>query len=382
MSMDIDPDELRSFSDQVRRSANSTFLAQAYAAGTCGNTTGLNGVLEVFRSPIGFVSETNASVLLSVKEGLRQTASDIGNVAWQSERDDAESAAAINSTFPDAPDIFPDLVGPVGSPHGYDDHWEARAEEPTESAEELTEESIDVGGVLGAVDWVWKEATGEGLLEKIVQPLVGDPGRLAWLSTAYQELGGATYAIAWNLRSGTMNVAPHWNGDSGQAFELYMFRWHMGLGGLGDAQHKISTALRSAYDYVIDAINTVFEKIESLVEKITEMLVKKASGPFGWITTVWEVVTGDLWEQLQELVDDVQEIVEKITTTRERLEDFKERIDTAMETMELLLETGRDPGEALERWVQDAYHETINFEGSADWTPTISSTGRAALLPI
>jgi uncharacterized protein YukE len=382
-SVDIDPGQLSDFAEQVYSNSNSAYRLELYAGGTCATTEGLDGVLDVLRNPIELASEANVAVLEKVKLGLRQTANDVWAVAAESQRTDADNAAAIESTFPAPPIPFPDYNGPSLTPHGYENHWEVDTlEEPSTDIQEYTEEGIDAGGFLGAVDWVWEQFTGKGLLEQIVRPIVGQPGRLAWLADAYEELGGAAYRVAWNLRSGTFNVAPHWNGPSGAAFELHMFRWHMGLGGLGDAYHLIATALRTLYEYVSDAVTWVLDKIDRLIQKIGEMIAKKAGGPFGWVVSIVEAVTGDLWEDLQELVDDVRRIKDRIDEMRERIEEAKSDVETAKGTIELLLQTARDPGATLQEWVEDAYQENINFEGRENWEPNAASTARAALLPI
>lgn len=380
--LDLNPDELRSFSDQVRRASNRAFALQGYAGRTCRTTTGLDGLLSVLRSPVELVADANQSVLLKTNDGLWQTHLDIRSAAYDAESSDAEAAAQISALFPEAPDFFPDRIGPVGSMYGYDDHWDSHPVEPEDASTELTAEGIDPGGVLGAIDWVWEQVTGESLIAAIIDPIVGDPGRLAWLSEAYSELGDATYAVAWNLRSGTFNVGPHWNGDSGRAFELHMFRWHMGLGGLGDAQHLVSGILSEAYDLVFEGVNMVLEKINSLINRLAEFAARKAAPVIGWFTTAWDVFTGDLWDKITEFIDDVQRIKDQIQDLKDACEDFKADIEDAKATVEALLDGARDPLGALRDLAGDAQSQIFNVEGRDDWEPSLTSAGRAALLPI
>ncbi|MEN3614001.1 hypothetical protein AAH979_31170 [Plantactinospora sp. ZYX-F-223] len=377
--IDMHPEQLRRFAVQVERAATHVDVLRSYAGIACAETDGLENLLAVFADLTEDVAEVNMIVLKRSRDALSRTADDITLAVDLVEQTDVAAAQRIGAAFPPVPKSvpFPDLTTLPGSVHGYDDVTSTCPGLPATSSEKYTADGIDPGGLLGTFDDLWRSAFGESVLAKIFHPILGDPGRLAWLSSAYSQLGTCTYEVAWNLRSGTLNAAPHWNGESGRAFELCMFRWHMGLGGLGDAHHLIAKLYLEAYEVVSKEFREILELLNRLLEKVG----KRLTPVIGQLSLLWDVVTWDVADELKEFVNDVKRIVRKINELEEECMRFKEKILEAQARVEQLLLAARDPHEALRDWAGKTQDGILNFEGRSGYDPT-PGAARVALLPI
>lgn len=381
--IELNPAELRSFVKHVNRQSVHVYGLQRYAFNTCDNTDGMDGLMSVLKTPVRDVSDAAGDLLRSIKGGLATTSDTIEIVVARFEADDATSAADINDAFPtpldvlpaDAQQLLPDVrVG--ASNHGYDDVEWAMPAVPEEADEDIGA-SIDPGGILGFVEDAWQAIMGESLLAKIVDPIVGNYARLNWLATAYNNLGDSTYQVAWNLRSGTLNVAPHWNGESGREFELHMFRWHQGIGGVGDTFHLLGKLLVEVYDLVSAGVNWALGKINEIIEWAS----RKLSGAVGWLTTIWDAVTGELYDKIREIVTLVDQITTRIDELRTACEELKTEIELIIDTVTQVITAIAHPGDTIRDAAAQAQDSMFSFEEREDWDPALGAA-RVLMLPV
>jgi len=180
-----------------------------------------------------------------------------------------------------------------------------------------------------------------------------------------------------------MNVAPFWIGDSGRAFVLHMFRWHLGLGGLGDVQHLISKVLHDAYEFITDAINVVVTLISELLEKLAVIATKRLAPGWAWVVTTLDILTGEVWRDIQRLIGAWEYIKEKIQELRDFCDDVIGDIAAARGAVELILDglSDRDLTGTLRDLVNYAQEITYNIEDDRDWDPT-AGAARVTVLPI
>jgi hypothetical protein len=79
-----------------------------------------------------------------------------------------------------------------------------------------------IGGELGDIDSLWRMVTGWSLIEKVLEPVAGDWGRLFELRDVWNNLGAALTDVTDNLNNGDYTLEPHWQGNAASAFDAYM----------------------------------------------------------------------------------------------------------------------------------------------------------------
>lgn len=388
---ELEPAEFGDFVALMARQYSHLQRASTYAYTTCGDTTGLDrGLISVVQGVVERVADANSAVYREAVVGSWDTALNVISARQAYERADEDAAANIEASFGEVPGYLPSLdYQGTPSQHGYDDGFTPELEVPPESDDSI---AIEVDGTLGQLDWLWEQVFGESLLEQIVEPITGNYGRLKWLATAYQNLGDATYRVAWNMRTGTRTLAASWHGDASSAFQLAMFQWHMGLGGLGDVQHLISDGLEWAHGQVESGVNTIVGKINTLVEKAERFLpAGRAKGVFESVIdldprgVLEQLNPMELYNDVRGLWDDVQEIRDKIDEVRDAVDDAKEDIEAALENLQLLTRAAGALGsvrDEVESYVEEqlgSYFTT--FERSDDHNSLLGAP-RVLLLPV
>lgn len=219
--IDVNPEQIEVFKDFVAEQSEHLYGLVGYARTTCGTTDGLDGALDVLRGPIGDLADAGSSVVSLSGSGLGPyggVAGKLQNVLTAYRYTDAENADLINGIFPDPLETLPvnvplpDDRGPAQPIFSYSHAEAPDPAVPEDDVTERTADEIDPGGVLGTFADAFEYVFGWDPLQELVEPLVGRFGRLAWLSTAYVNMGDALYRVAWNLREGSYIVGPHFNG--------------------------------------------------------------------------------------------------------------------------------------------------------------------------
>lgn len=399
--LDVNPDQLDVFREFVAEQSDHLYGLVGYASSTCGTTDGLDGALSVLRGPIEDLAAAGRMVVSLSATGLGPyggVAGKVQNVLTEYRYADEDSAGYLNQLFPDPLEALPvdiplpDDRGPAQPIFSYSHAEAPDPAEPEDDVAELTADEIDPGGVLGTFADAFEFVFGWDPLQELVEPLVGRFGRLAWLSTAYVNMGDAVYRVAWNLREGTYIVAPHFNGQAGSAFEILMFRWHMGLGGLGDAYHVVSTLLAEASRVIGELVSWALDKLYGIIE----WLAAKLAG-VGLVKTVgvalWNIVTEfDLtaaYDEVREIYDDVMGLKDKIGEIKDACETLKENLTEVWTTIEEVAGVASDPRQAMEDAIEDEVADLASREvqieqmgvGAAQW-PAEVGVVRVGMLPL
>lgn len=175
-------------------------------------------------------------------------------------------------------------------------------------------------------------------------------------------------------------------------FELLMFRWHMGLGGLGDAYHVLSTLFAEASRVIGDMVDWALDKLYGIIE----WLAAKLAG-VGLVKTVgvaiWNVVTEfDLtaaYDEVRAIYDDVMGLKNKIGEIKQACEDLKGDLEEMWETVQEVASLSSDPRQALETAIEDEVADLASREvqieqmgwGAAQWQAEVGVV-RVGLLPL
>lgn len=370
-----------------------------YGATQCSNGSGLDGLLYPLRGPITTVStyfhnkfELCANGMTTVSDRMIETGQDY-------HRSDRTAADRLAKAYPAAPTGFHEISGGalIGS---FDDH-DVTLTEPA-SAETDTQKNISlelklasgklIGGELKGAEKVFKFLTGQSLVELLLTPLVGTYGRLKYLAEAYEQLGTAAYGVAANLRRGTWRMGGEWDGEAATAFEAYLFRWHMGTGGLGDAAKVASKAFHDGYIVVCGLVLAVLKEINTLLEDGVKKLAEEAAemaagdvaieavglGPEDPLADIGAgIFTAYKMYKIYKTVRTIISVISAIESTFEAISKAVDGIGEAVTAIETFMNT---PTPSLDDIKSDVVQRGATFEQDGFWNAEAGST-RIGLLP-
>lgn len=256
------------------------------------------------------------------------------------------------------------------------------------------------GQILWLAEKGYKMVTGHSLIDTAFKPIVGDWDRLIYLHDAYDTLGEGCYTVAGTLRKASWKIGSEWKGDTATAFDIYMFRWTMGIGGIGDLAKTIAKAYKEAHDVLlkligkaVDALGKLIDSgIKKLAEKIAEMLAGDAiieTVGLGPEDPVADVVAAGfsaekmykIYRIVRTIVSDVMEIIQIYSEIKTTMEKLNTDIEKAYNT----LTHGNWP--SVGSLVSEVESKGFDFEksgstngGSGSWDAA-AGIARIALLP-
>lgn len=376
--------------DLVGKQGGHLTAARHFLDTYCAKTDGLENMLSVAVGPLHRLSTFLDGEYLRCVNGMGPTAQKIILTRDKYSTTEAQNAAAIQALYPGKISRFPDLSK---LPNYYNvDDADVELDVPEEPDDPITVHLILVGGAVAAVQHVWAWVTGgDDLLARLITPITGEYSRLKYLHKAYDKLADATYTIAANLRKGSLSLASEWQGDAATAFDSYMFRWHMGIGGLGDVATMASkilgdahTAITLAVEAVLRAINSLIDhEVKALVEKVAEMLAGDAAievvglGPEDPVADVVAGVwTADRMYEIYKLVKLCIVAINGIMVLIEKARKLVSKLEEDLNGILQALSKGVDIGELI----NDFETRGFEFEKSDGWKPA-AGAARIALLP-
>ncbi|WP_067886205.1 hypothetical protein [Nocardia vaccinii] len=256
------------------------------------------------------------------------------------------------------------------------------------------------GQVLWLAEKGYKMVTGHSLIDTAFKPIAGDWDRLIYLHDAYDTLGDGCYTVAGTLRKASWKIGSEWKGDTATAFDSYMFRWTMGIGGVGDLAKLVAKAYKEAHDLLLKLIGKLVDKLSDMIDtgikklavKIAEMLAGDAIietvglGPEDPVADVVAVAYSaekmyEIYKLVRTVVNDVIAVVEIYKEIKTAIEKLRTDIDTAVNS----LTHGSWP--SVGSVVADVETKGFDFEksgssssGSGSWDAA-AGVGRLALLP-
>jgi hypothetical protein len=195
--------------------------------------------------------------------------------------------------------------------------------------------------------------------------------------------------VAGNLRRGTYKMAPQWNGDAATEFESWMFRWHMGIGGLGDLAKVASNVFRDGYLTVSVLVQGVLDAIGAFINHELKKLLEVAAG-----TAAIEAVGGgpedpvadvvaigwDAWKIYQALsyaITAIHAIVKLIGGLIDAVKKLSKDIN---DLIALIRDGSKNPGDVARTMLDHGLNKGLEVEKDQFWDPRFGAT-RIALLP-
>ncbi|MQY19043.1 hypothetical protein [Nocardia macrotermitis] len=248
----------------------------------------------------------------------------------------------------------------------------------------------------GTVIWLaekgYKMVTGHSLIDAIFKPIVGDWDRLSYLHDAYDTLGDGCYTVAGTLRKASWKIGSEWKGDTASAFDIYMFRWTMGIGGIGDLAKVIAKAYKTAHDELLKLIGKLVDKIGDLIDKGITTLAAKIAKMLA-VDAAIEVVGGGPEDpladiavlaydakQMYEIYKLVREVVKDVITIVELYNKIKTVIETLKSSVEKAYSSFSGPMPTVGSVISDVETKGFDFEKSGSWNST-TGVARIAILP-
>lgn len=376
--------------DLVRRQGGHLAAARHFLDTYCAKTDGLTNMLSVAAGPLQRLSNFLDGEYLRCVNGMGSTAQKITLTRDNYATTEVQNAATIKALYPGKIAGFPDLAK---LPDYYNvDDADVKLDVPEEPDDPITVHLILVGGAVAAVQHVWAWVTGgDDLLARLITPITGEYGRLKYLQKAYDELADGTYTVAANLRKGTLSLASEWQGDAATAFDSYMFRWHMGIGGLGDVATMASkiigdahAAITLAVEAVLRAINTLIDhEMKQLAEKVAEIIAGDAAielvglGPEDPVADVVAGVwTADRMYEIYKLVKVCITVISGIMALIEKARELVSKLEDDLNNILQVLSKGVDVGDLI----NDFETRGFEFEKNGGWNPA-AGAARIALLP-
>jgi uncharacterized protein YukE len=366
-----------------------------YAGTECDNTEGLDNLLSVLRGPINDLSLMLNNKLFQCQGGMGNTAGKILDARQNYSDSDKRAETKVKAAYPAALPGFQEIPG--GPLIGNFDDVDIKLKTPDEPEDPIKIHLIAIRGPLSAVEHVWQWASGgDSLLARLVTPITGSYTRLKYLQEAYDQLAQGTYTVTGNVRRGTWRLAAEWNGEAATAFESYLFRWHMGMGGLGDAATVASNLLRDGYITITVAVDAILKKISDLIENEIEELAKQAGEMIAGDAAI-EVVGGGPEDPVADVVAlgfsiykmyKIYKIVRKIITAISVIETLikgaqklVEELGKAVNEVHTLLATPmEDPSTMFRDMMNGVENKGVEFEKDGFWKPAFGAK-RIGMLP-
>ena len=395
MSVTVPPlADFTSYSNLLQSQRDHLGKLGNYAGMECDNTTGLDNLLAPLRGPVDSLSTLLNNKLFDCQGGMGDVSGKVLTARQDYADADKNAEADIKGAYPA---VVPGFIEIPSSPSlGNFDDVDIDLKPPTEPEDPVHINLIAVGNSLAAAEHVWKWFTGESLLEKLVTPITGSYTRLSYLQEAYGNLAGSTYTVAGNLRRGTWKLASEWNGEAATAFEYHMFRWHMGIGGLGDLATIASNLFRDFYKTISLAVNAILRAISELIEKQIKPLCRM----FGEMVAGDAVIEGvELGPEdpladiaaltysgykLYKMYKRVRMIITAISvieTSINKARDVVEKLKSGISDLHTLIGNAmKDPSGTAKDMMNDAQNRGLEFEKNGSWNTKIGAT-RIGMLP-
>lgn len=374
----------------------ATHLAslEQWSSSQCSNADGLEGLLSPLQSVVPWLAHPFTEKLVQCQRGMHDVSGKITLTGQDYARADQSSLAAVRGIYPSAIPSFPD-IGALHLPNIGDFTDEPVSLKPPTSAEEDTTKNMKHNlllfrsmlgnGPLGLAEKAFRLCTGQSLIVLLLDPLLGEYGRLKYLHDAYSELSDGAYTVAATVRKGSWALASEWTGDAATGFDSYMFRWSMGIGGIGDGAALISKAYLDGYNAVMPLADAALLAINSLMKGAIQQLAKLAAGDgaaelFGGgpEDPIADVIAGiNTLYRIYEIVKIIITAVEEIIKIYDKI---KTEIENIQSTVNKVIHFFEEPLPSIGSLINDVEQRGFSFEKDSGWNPELG-VARIAMLP-
>lgn len=385
--------EFQDCSRLIEEQAGHLAALERWVGEQCLDTEGLSGVLTPLTQLIPKVAQPFTDKLGRAQQGVHDVSGMIKLTGDNYAQADQVSLGAIAGIYPAPLPHFPDLRA-LHLPQIGDFTDEPVTLTPPKSAEDDTVENAlhDLAamkvlldrGPLGLAEKAFRLFTGQDLMALLIHPLTGDYGRLKYLHDAYAELASGAYTVAATIRKGSWALADDWTGDPATGFDSYMFRWGMGIGGIGDAAALMSRAYGTCFDAVMPLVESALTAINMLIKKELRQLAELVAGDgaaalFGGpLNPVADLVA--LANTCFRIYETVRLVIEGVRSIKNIYEQISKVITETHDAVDKILHYASQPLQSLKELIDHLKERGFSFETYEIWNPALG-VARMTMLP-
>lgn len=371
----------------------------AWTTKECADVDGLDGLLSPGKSIVPKVADLFDGKLKQCQTGMGQIRSKVTTVDKELRSQDDTNATAISTLFGTSAGSAADIsaipgAALLGNFTDEDVTLKAPSKPDTISTGMIggVKQALKGGSLIWVADKMYKYVTGSSFIDQLFKPLVGDWDRLMYLHDAYDTLGDACYTVAGTLRKGSWKIGAEWQGDTAEAFDTYMFRWTMGLGGIGDGTKEIAKVFKDVYVTITALVKMIVTKISAAFEGCIKDLAIEAAKTIGGDIAIEAIglgpedpladVAAAAWtayrmEKIYKKVKLVVAAVNEIFSLYGQIKTAVEKITSGLEAVESAFSS---PMPSIGSLVDDVEQRGFDFEKNKSWDPA-AGTARIAMLP-
>lgn len=359
----------------------------------CLDTEGLSGVLTPLTQLIPKVAQPFARKLAQARSGVHDASGLIKLTGDHYAQADQVSLDAIVGIYPAPLPHFPDLRA-LHLPQVGDFTDEPVTLTPPKSAADDTVENTkhDLAamkvmldrGPLALAEKAFRLFTGQDLMALLIHPLTGDYGRLKYLHDAYAELAAGAYTVAATIRKGAWALADDWTGDAAVGFDSYMFRWGMGIGGIGDGAALMAKAYGDCFAAVMPLVESALTAINMLIKKELRELAELVAGDAaaavfgGPLNPIADLVA--LANTCFRIYETIRLVIEGIHSIRDIYTRISKVITETHEAVDKILHYASQPLQSLKELIDHLEERGFSFETYTIWNPALG-VARMTMLP-
>ncbi|MFE7312278.1 hypothetical protein ACFU7T_04055 [Streptomyces sp. NPDC057555] len=392
-------DEFHQYAALTSKQAGHLAEMQSYGDHHCSKDDDLEGLLLPLRLLVPKTAHFFAGKLAQCHRGMGVIEDKIRRTSSDYTKADEQAMTDLHGIYPGAISHFPNISTLPGASQVANFTDESVSLKEPANAEETTAKNIHhqlmllgLKSELKTADKVFSFLTGQSLVELLLKPVLGDYGRLVYLHDAYDSLGEAVYTVAGTLRKGSWALGSEWKGDTGTAFDSYLFQWTMGIGGVGDATKIVAKAYKDGYDVVIVLLHQALRAVDDLINKEIEQLAKEGAEMLAGDAAIEAVGLGPE-DPLADIgagvytaykLYKIYKIVARIITAIKIIEGIYEGIKKAIEGIEDAVQKVTDalnsPMPTVGSLIDDVEQRGFSFEKSGGWSPA-AGAARLGMLP-
>ncbi|OKH99796.1 hypothetical protein A6A06_22245 [Streptomyces sp. CB02923] len=391
--------DFHSYASLTAKQADHLGDIDHYSSTHCADVDGLDGLLLPLRLAVPSAAHFYSGKFAQCHRGMGVIEDKIHRTSADYTKADQQAMSDLHTIYPGAISHFPDIGAIPGAARAGNFNDAAVSLKEPASAEEATSKNIHhqllalgTGSELRTADKVFKFFTGQSLVELLIKPLSGDYGRLLYLHSAYDTLADAAYTVAGTLRKGSWALGGEWKGPTATAFDSYLFRWTMGIGGVGDAAKSTATAFKVGYDAVMVLVHQALREINRLVNEEIKQLVEQGAEMAAGDATIEAVglgpedpvadVAAGIYSayKLYKMYKIISRIVTGITIVEGIYKAIRAAVKTIVEGVEKVQEAMDSPMPTVGSLIDDVERRGFEFEKSGGWSAT-AGAARIGMLP-
>ncbi|MFF4953112.1 hypothetical protein [Streptomyces chattanoogensis] len=391
--------DFHSYADLTAKQAGHLDKITQWSEAQCAHTDGLDGLLLLAREIVPDVSHFFSGKLAQCRRGMGVVEDRVHRTSADYAKADDQARSDLRTIYPDALPHFPD-IGSLPGAHRVGNYTDedvplkepAGAEDDTEKNIHLQLLALGRGSELRGADKVFTFCTGQSLVELLLDPLVGKYGRLKYLHDAYDAMGDAVYTVAGTLRKGSWALGSEWQGQAAQGFDSYLFRWTMGMGGIGDAAKEAAKAFKAGYEAIVVLVHAALREIDKLIKNEIRQLAEQAAEMAAGDAAIETVGLGpedplaDIGAgvytayKLYKIYKIVRAVITAITLIEEIFQKISEAVKAIQSDIRKISEALSSPMPSVGSLINDVEQRGFEFEKSGGWS-SAAGAARIGLLP-